>query len=266
MALSPLNAAWIGLVVPGLPQFLLGKPLRGILALVSTIGLFVLGFAMLQERLWHLQAVQGSGMLRYFPILLQPEMGNAGATIVAALLREADSPDLLRAVLLPRDGEHLAMLATGFSGIASVLWASDAFWLASGRPKLRAPPAAAAAAGWLVPGLGHVLAGQKSKGYLVGAAVLAVFALALVVSGGHGVDRPAYPFWWAAQAFCGVGVLFAALVTGPMQMDAYPELLELGIVLGAVAGLMNMMLMTDAWAVAERGDDAVVRDAGEAQA
>ncbi|MGA1525992.1 MAG: DUF6677 family protein, partial [Planctomycetota bacterium] len=136
MALSPLNAAWIGLVVPGLPQFLLGKPLRGILALVSTIGLFVLGFAMLQERLWHLQAVQGSGMLRYFPILLQPEMGNAGATIVAALLREADSPDLLRAVLLPRDGEHLAMLATGFSGIASVLWASDAFWLASGRPKL----------------------------------------------------------------------------------------------------------------------------------
>jgi hypothetical protein len=29
---------------------------------------------------------------------------------------------------------------------------------------------------------------------------------------------------------------------------------------------MNMMLMTDAWAVAERGDDAVVRDAEEAQA
>src|SRR5690606_34666476 len=127
-----------------------------------------------------------------------------------------------------------------------------AWWLADGRRAGRSYPPFAAALSWLLPGAGHVLAGQRSKGMLLGAAVLVMFVAGLAFGEGHSVDRPAAPLWWAAQAFCGIGVVFTSFVTAPWTMDGYPPQLELGRILCTVAGLMNLMVMTDAFAVAER--------------
>jgi TM2 domain-containing membrane protein YozV len=262
MALSRGNAALISLLVPGLPQLLLGRPIRGVVAFVLTVGAFWAGFSILHERLWFLQAVPGTGITRYFPVLLLPEFANVGATVLAATLREADTPELARQMLLPRPGEHLGMMLTGFSGILAALFASDAFCIAGRRPAPRIAPSWAAGLSWMVPGLGHVLAGQRSKGFLLGAAVLSMFGFGLLVAEGHAVDRAAYPLWWAGQAFCGIGAVFTTLVTAPLQMQADVASLDLGIVLCTVAGLMNMMVMTDAFAVAERGPEPVGKGAG----
>lgn len=104
----------------------------------------------------------------------------------------------------------------------------------------------------LVPGLGHARAGQKGKGVLLGVAVTTVFALGLAFSGGHAVDRATASVWWIAQNLFGGGSLFAALFTGPLRMVAEPFDLQLGIVLCTVAGLMNLVVMVDAFTVAER--------------
>ena len=58
--------------------------------------------------------------------------------------------------------------------------------------------------------------------------------------------------WWIAQNLFGGGSLFAALFTGPLRMVAEPFDLQLGIVLCTVAGLMNLVVMVDAFTVAER--------------
>jgi hypothetical protein len=86
----------------------------------------------------------------------------------------------------------------------------------------------------------------------MGAAVAIVFALGLLFSLGHAVDRGIAPVWWIGQSLCGGGALFAALVTAPLQMTEFPEQLDLGTVLCTVAGLMNLVVMVDAFTVAER--------------
>ncbi|MBI5852624.1 MAG: hypothetical protein HZB39_16550 [Planctomycetes bacterium] len=252
MAPRPGFAALVTFVVPGLGHLLIGRPVRGVLAFASTVGLFALGWSLLHDRLWHLSAVPPTGMLRWFPVLLQPEFVNFGCLETAAFLRGADTPEALRHVLLPRPGEHLAMLVSGASGFAAALWAADASWIASGATGGRVAPSVASAMTWLVPGSGHVLAGQRSKGLLLGGVVVLTFALGLVFGGGHSCDRPQMPFWWAGQSIFGGGVAFAALVTAPRSMVEYPPLFDLGVILCTIAGLMNAMVMTDAWSVAQR--------------
>jgi len=82
--------------------------------------------------------------------------------------------------------------------------------------------------------------------------VLLVFVLGLLFSHGHAVDRANYSVWWMAQNLFGGGSLFAALVTGPMQQEAQAMHMDLGLVLCTVAGLMNLVVMVDAFTVAER--------------
>lgn len=250
MALTRGYAVLVSLAVPGLAHLLLGRPLRALVAIATTAGLFWLGWSMLHERLFYVQAISGD-LLRHVPVLLLPEFANFAHTMLAAPAPAVDDVD--RLISLPREGEHVAFLLTGVSGILSVLWACDAWWVASGRNALRCHPPTAAAISWLLPGAGHVLAGQRSKGLLLGAAVLLMFAGGLALGHGHSVDRPVFSLWWSAQSFCGIGVVFSSLVTAPTVMTSYPEMLDLGVIMCTMAGLMNMMVMTDAFAVAERG-------------
>ncbi len=97
-----------------------------------------------------------------------------------------------------------------------------------------------------------VVVGQRDKGLLVGAAVLLVFGFGLLVSHGHAVDRAIAPVWWIGQLLCGGGTLFAALVTAPLEMTTFPEYLDMGTVLCTVGGLMNLVVMIDAFTIAER--------------
>jgi hypothetical protein len=194
-----------------------------------------------------------TALLRIFPISLLPELGNFGCTVVAAMFREADSAEVLRLLRLPREHEHLGFLLTGASGVFGFLWATDAHWLAQGRAS-RVSPAVAAALTWILPGAGHVVAGQKSKGLLMGAAVLLTFALGLVMSMGHGVDRAHYAAWWIGQSLCGGGVVFASLFTAPMMFSEFPEYMDLGVALCTVAGFMNVIVMVNAYTVAEQSD------------
>ena len=169
----------------------------------------------------------------------------------------------LRLQRLPRDLEHIAGWVTAASGMLAAFWAAAGHWElrlrrdgqardAGAAPRPAANPALCAGLSWLVPGLGHARAGQRDKGVVMGVAVTIVFALGLVFSSGHAVDRAQYGVWWIGQNLFGGGSLFAALVTGPMRSVETPIDLDLGIVLCTVAGLMNLVVMCDAFTVAER--------------
>lgn len=253
--------------VPGLLQFQLGQRQRAVLAFASCMALFFAGWVLVGERLFYWALItpdeSGSPMLRLaarfgLPLSL-PELLNLPANALGALLAWDGSPSGERLWRLPRPLEHIGGFLTAASGMLAAFWSAAGHWDLRRRrdggndaPAPVADPALCAGLSWLVPGLGHARAGQAGKGALLGAAVLAVFALGLAVSHGHAVDRATASVWWIGQNLCGGGSLFAALVTGPLRMEAAPEHLALGTVLCTVAGLMNLVVMIDAYTVAER--------------
>ncbi len=254
---SRLGVAGMSFLVPGIVHFKSGHSLRGAIAFAVCVGLFLAGYAIVGDRLWFHEIFhpdpEGSvgALIRYFPITLLPEFANTGCVIVASFGREF-GPTAERLWELPRAMEDIGFMLTGASGLASIFFAIDACWLTSGG-SAKARPAAAAAMTWFLPGAAHVLwLEQKPKGLLLGGAVLTVFALGLMLSLGHAVDRGSFSAWWIAQSFCGVGSLVAAVGLAPMKLEAIPTYLDLGVVLAAVAGLMNTVLMVDAYNRAEQ--------------
>ena len=118
-------------------------------------------------------------------------------------------------------------------------------------------PTTAALASWFLPGSGHYLAGQKDEGLLVGGAVIVMFIAALVLSNGHAVDRVDSPAYFIGTVLFGAGSLFACAVTAPLELTApLPTFYECGATLALVAGLMNLVVILDAYTVAECGESA----------
>ena len=266
--------------VPGLLQFQLGQTRRAAIAFVSCSALFFAGWAIVGERLFYWALLTPDSppppeggttvlqwMARFGLPLTLPELLNLPANAIGAMLAWDSSPTGERLWRLPRAGEHLGGFLTGASGMLAAFWSAAGHWELRRRrdggdtaPAPIADPALCAALSWLVPGLGHVRAGQKDKGLLMGGAVLVVFALGLLFSHGHAVDRATYSVWWIGQNLCGGGSLFAALVTGPLRNEVAPVNVDLGIVLCTVAGLMNLVVMIDAFTVAERSVFPVSRE------
>lgn len=256
--------------VPGLLQYQLGQKRRAAIAFGSCFVLFFVGWMVVKERLFYWALVTpdtppGGGsstlqLLAHFGLpLTLPELLNAPANAIGAMLAWDASPNGERLWRLPRDFEHLFGWITAASGMLAAFWSAAGHWdfrwrrdSGDNTPAPIANPALCAALSWLVPGLGHVRAGQKDKGLLMGAAVVIVFAMGLLFSHGHGVDRAEASVWWIGQNLFGGGSLFAALVTGPWERVGAPQELDLGIVLCTVAGLMNLVVMVDAFTVAER--------------
>lgn len=256
--------------VPGLLQFQLGQKQRAVMAFVSCTALFFAGWVLVRERLFYWALLtpdspqDGSGtLLRTFaqfglPVTL-PEVMNLPANALGAILCWDGSPTGERLWRLPEPMEYVGGFLTGASGMLAAFWSAAGHWElrrrrdggADAAAKV-ADPALCAGLSWILPGLGHVRAGQKDKGMLLGAAVLIVFAAGLMFSHGHAVDRATYSVWWIAQNLCGAGSLVAALATGPLRMESAPVHLDLGVVLCTVAGLMNLVVMVDAFTVAER--------------
>ncbi|MFN3241596.1 MAG: DUF6677 family protein [Planctomycetota bacterium] len=254
--------------VPGLLQWQLGQKQQALTAFASCTAVLFVGWMVVGERLfyWGLGVPDGQSSFDNFaqlglPVL--PEILNLPGQVLGALMAYDGSATGLRMQRLPRDMEHIAGWVTAASGMLAAFWAAAGHWElklrrdgkkdeAGALPRPVANPALCAGLSWLVPGLGHAKAGQKDKGMLMGLAVLAVFAMGLFFSGGHAVDRAQYGVWWIGQNLFGGGSLFAALVTGPMRSVETPIDLDLGIVLCTVAGLMNLVVMCDAYTIAER--------------
>lgn len=255
MQLRPGQASLLSLAAPGLGHAMLGRPIHGLVVAAITLGSFAIGFSLLGDRIWRFGLGDGSESI----VWMLPEWLNVLPMLIVTAFKDVSTPEALREIRMPRDAESLGLFLTSFSGMAAVIQAADAGWLARG---LKSPvtgsackvsPAGAAFWTYLVPGLGHIRAGQKQKGLLVGGAVIGLFVLGMLLSGGHGMDRAQRPIWAWGQSPNGFGVLISSLVFSPMTMSEWQgRWMDLGVVTCTVAGLMNVILMLDAYTVAER--------------
>jgi len=129
-------------------------------------------------------------------------------------------------------------------------------------------PVAALVFGWIFPGAGHAYAGQRGKAVLFG-----VLITGLLVAGfamGQGTNLLPNEWWYAPQLGAGGP---AALLTPLSQylairrpVDWASPVREIGTLYTAVAGLLNLLVMMDAYVLlaypGEKRERELVRETG----
>lgn len=119
-------------------------------------------------------------------------------------------------------------------------------------------PYVAALVAWLLPGAGHMMLGRFGRGLLFLALVLAMLAVGLTLEGKlwsiegslQALESTRFLYLLGAVGCAGVGIPFAVLnavgYTGDLVAPGY----EYGGAFVLTAGLMNLLLVLDAWDIA----------------
>ena len=99
---------------------------------------------------------------------------------------------------------------------------------------------------WLVPGLGHVAQKRYAKAAYFGGIVLAIYVLGIWLGEGASVSSVRYPYHVIGQYWALVPAWIASRMgEGPVGHTV--DRLELGVVYTTVAGIMNIVVMVDAY-------------------
>jgi len=129
-------------------------------------------------------------------------------------------------------------------------------------------PVAALVFGWIFPGAGHAYAGQRGKAVLFG-----VLITGLLVAGfamGRGTNLLPNEWWFAPQLGAGgpAALLapFSQYLAIRRPVDWASPVREIGTLYTAVAGLLNLLVMMDAYVLlaypGEKRDRERVRETG----
>jgi uncharacterized membrane protein (DUF441 family) len=111
----------------------------------------------------------------------------------------------------------------------------------------------AAAAAFLVPGLGHLLLGKWMRGALIGVVIIALFVLGFVMEGHLYVpDRNEWLTWFFSFLDAGIGLPYFVCLLADWGVQVTPEqaakvTFEYGNTFLCVAGALNMLAAMDAY-------------------
>jgi hypothetical protein len=106
--------------------------------------------------------------------------------------------------------------------------------------------------GWLVPGAGHLLLGRKPQAIVIFLTLTITYVFGMYLADFTNVSPSRHPFYFAAYVFSGGPTVVATLLTQSQTLTAVPThfgiaTLDIGIVYTAVASLLNVIVVMDAW-------------------
>lgn len=123
---------------------------------------------------------------------------------------------------------------------------------------LLAPVPLVAVAGWILPGAGYWLIGQRSRALTVGISILILFALGMLIGGIRVVEAPpgySLPMilqrpWYIGQILAGPVTLLCNTLASNWTASGAPyshaRVYEIGTLYTAIAGMLNLMAIIDA--------------------
>lgn len=103
-----------------------------------------------------------------------------------------------------------------------------------------------AALAWLVPGLGHVVQKRYAKAAYFGGIVLLIYVLGVWLGEGASVSSVRSPYHLLGQYWALLPAWIAARL-GESPVSGTIDRLELGVVYTTVAGIMNIVVIVDAY-------------------
>jgi hypothetical protein len=112
-------------------------------------------------------------------------------------------------------------------------------------------------AGWLVPGAGHVIVGERTRGIIIFAAIVALFAAGLYIGSIGVIDSVNARPWYVGQMLTSPLVSLAARmnpsVAGVPAYPSYGKPFEVGQIYTSIAGMLNVLCIVNAVYMAYSG-------------
>lgn len=247
---DPTVATLLTWLVPGAGHLYVGK-----------VHLAVAGFLVI-EALYLAGVLLSRGMfLEYLPpemrgrfaAALTPEAGNLGALLLHVRQYGFGGAE-------PRPWPpwmDLGTALTATSGLLNLIFASHANLLARvpaagpSRHVAQRDPALCTALTWVLPGLGHIMQGRKARGIVALVLLVGLFGLATMLAHGSNLDRERHFYYWAGQVLLGPVALVAEFAHGHPRLESLPPYKDAGIVIGSIAGMLNVLLMLDVYGYGE---------------
>jgi hypothetical protein len=241
----PAVAVLLGWFLPGAGHLYLGR-----------VGLAAAGFAVVGGL--YLLGLHLSGALTFefldpelrgrFAVLLTPEIGNLGGVLLQFQRNPLAGQPYQPAAYPP--GIFLGSWLTALSGIANIGLLVHAHFEAR-KPNVQgfgaSSPAVQVAAGWLVPGLGHVLQGRVKRGAVVALVLIGLFAAGCLLSEGTNLSRERHFYFWSGQFLMGLPAAVAEFASGRPVWDHEIPLLDYGLFYASLAGLLNLLVLIDVY-------------------
>jgi hypothetical protein len=118
---------------------------------------------------------------------------------------------------------------------------------------------------WLLPGSGHLLIGDKLRGWLFLIVITLTFWTGVAIGGVKNTVSPADRTLWFAGQICAGGHSLAALtwsraIAGPREAGTFPASVigygrseEVSVVYTAIAGMLSILVILDAMVRSEQG-------------
>ena len=109
----------------------------------------------------------------------------------------------------------------------------------------------AGALAWLLPGLGHIIIGQRTRGLIIMISLCSLYALGLLIGGIDVIDAKEDQYWFAGQALFspitfGIQTLRESLDVGVDYHKSIGRTNEIGTLYCAMAGLLNLLVILNA--------------------
>ncbi len=246
---DPTVATLLTWLVPGAGHLYLGQARLALTAFVLLEALYLAGVLLSGGMFLEILPAEMRGR---FAAALTPEAGNLGALLLHVRQYGFGGTE-------PRPWPphmDLGMALTATSGLLNLLLASHANLLArtpaAGPPAVQRPnPALAAALTWALPGLGHMAQGRRARGIVALVLVVGLFALATFLAEGSNLDRERHFYYWAGQFLLGPAALAVEFAHGHPTLTSLPDYKDAGVVLGSIAGMLNVLLMLDVYGYGE---------------
>jgi len=239
--------------VPGAGHLYLGRVKLAVLAFLVIEGLYALGFVLSEGLFLNVLPPELRGR---FAGVLAPEVGNLGAQLFhLSRVGFLEQPRVWPAHM------DLGVALTAASGVLNLVLISRANLDARvGERKVSVlDPGAAAALSWLIPGAGHSFQGRCRRAAAVFVMLVGLFLLGCMLAQGANLDRERHFYYWAGQFLLGLPAVLTEFAYGHPRVTGDVPYVDAGIVLGCVAGMLNVLVMLDAYGWSEQ------RLLGEAQ-
>ena len=237
----PLVAVILTWFLPGAGHLYLGRGRTAAIGFGVVALLFILGVKLAEGRTFEFLDPE---LRSQTAIVLAPEVCNLGG-----LLWLLQNHPITQAPVHPGAFPpwiHLGSLLIALAGLANLGLIVDAHFQARGIARVAGPsPAVHAAAGWAIPGLGHVLQGRVLRGGIVFGVLVALFGLGTWLAEGTNLSRERHFYYWSAQSFLGLPAIGAELLSGRPPMTGPIARLDIGLFYAALAGLLNLLSLVD---------------------
>lgn len=231
--------------VPGAGHLYLGRVRLAVGAFLVIEGLYLLGFLLSEGLFLNVLPAELRGP---FAGVLAPEVGNLGALLLQ--LSKVGFLDQPRAWPEYMD---LGMNLTAASGVLNLALVSRANLDARiGERRVRVlDPGLAAALSWMAPGAAHWLQGRRRRGVALFTMLVGLFLLGSMLAEGANLDRERHFYYWAGQFLLGLPAVVTEFLYGHPRVSGDIPYVDAGIVLGCVAGMLNVLVMLDAYGWSE---------------